>query len=128
MFQKLRARNLTIGDWEDRPIVDWAIPTENPDEEAVKTAKSVRIFHDGPKEEREKLTEDVIKEAFGKFGDIERQSKGGIAVIIEFKEHDSAVKAVEEMNDSEVAGLKVAVTVSSEIYFPQVITIYNRQT
>ena len=98
--------------WSEKPKADWAIPTENPDEEAMKKATSVKVSSDGVKIDKEKWTDDLIKESFSEFGEIEKIARGARNVHVHYKDHESAMKAVAAKNGKTLADLKITVLVS----------------
>jgi len=82
--------------------VDWAEPKEEPDEEAMQKVKAVYVC-----KLDEKVTEENLKTAFEKFGEIEKivmsnqmqSSKRKDYAFVMYMERESALKAIEEMQE-----------------------------
>jgi len=113
-LKKFKSRDFKVPGFPERLVADWGIPTENPDDDIRKNTKSVRIITfemdlANQKELMEKLNEEVIKEAFCIFGEIEKQERRNRKIIVHFKDNAVATKAADEMNGETIADVKIDV-------------------
>ncbi|KAG7257012.1 hypothetical protein CRUP_028916, partial [Coryphaenoides rupestris] len=80
--------------WGNVVTVEWADPIEDPDPEVMAKVKVlfVRNLSNG-------VTEELLEQAFGRYGKLERVKKLKDYAFIHFEERDGAVKALEEYDD-----------------------------
>ncbi|XP_072178470.1 heterogeneous nuclear ribonucleoprotein Q-like [Diadema setosum] len=87
--------------------VDWADPIIEPDSETMSKVKVVYI-----RNLSQESTEAKIKEDFGQYGEVEKAKKMKDYCFVHFKERESAMKAIEEMNGKEYEGSCIEVSLA----------------
>jgi len=90
--------------------VDWADPIEEPSEEIMAKVKVLYV-----KNLAVKATEDIIKTTFGKYGQVDRVKKIKDYAFVHFKERDDAMKALEELNNQDIEGEAIEITLAKPI-------------
>jgi len=93
--------------WSCDIIVDWADPQEEPDKD---TMDKVKVLY--CRNLTATVTEEKLREVFEQFGKVERVKKIKDYAFIHFEERDQAVAAMEKMNDSDLCGAKVDVSLA----------------
>lgn len=93
--------------WNCDIIVDWADPVEEPDEETMAKVKVLYV-----KNLTTDVTEEQLKEAFEKFGPVERVKKIKDYGFVHFEDRDKALVAVEEMNGQALGKLNIEVSLA----------------
>ncbi|XP_038076565.1 heterogeneous nuclear ribonucleoprotein Q-like isoform X1 [Patiria miniata] len=88
--------------WNTMVTVDWADPVSEPDEETMAKVKVVYVRNLAPE-----ATEEIIKEHFKQYGEIEKVKKMKDYCFIHFTEREAAVKAIEEANGSSFQGQEI---------------------
>ncbi|XP_023203534.1 heterogeneous nuclear ribonucleoprotein Q isoform X3 [Xiphophorus maculatus] len=85
--------------WGNLVTVEWADPIEDPDPEVMAKVKVlfVRNLANG-------VTEEILEKSFSQFGKLERVKKLKDYAFVHFEERDGAVKALEELNGTELEG------------------------
>lgn len=87
--------------------VDWAEPQDEPDEETMSKVKVLYVRNVTPN-----VTEEKLQEKFSEFGAIERLKKVKDYAFIHYSERDDAMKALETMNNSELDGAILEVSLA----------------
>ncbi|XP_037079859.1 heterogeneous nuclear ribonucleoprotein R-like [Pollicipes pollicipes] len=93
--------------WSCDVIVDWADPQEEPDKE---TMAKVKVLY--ARNLTQECTEEKLKEAFEAHGKIERVKKIKDYAFIHFEERENALKAMESLNQSELCGSTIDVSLA----------------
>ncbi|XP_043232975.1 heterogeneous nuclear ribonucleoprotein Q-like isoform X2 [Amphibalanus amphitrite] len=93
--------------WSCDVIVDWADPQEEPDKE---TMAKVKVLY--ARNLTSDCTEEKLKEAFEVHGKIERVKKIKDYAFIHFEERENALKAMEALNQTELCGSKIDVSLA----------------
>jgi len=87
--------------------VDWADPQEEPDEETMSKVKVLYVRNVSPN-----ISEAQLKEKFEEYGTIERAKKVKDYAFLHFTERENAVKAMEAMNEVELDGIAISVSLA----------------
>ncbi|KAL0967300.1 hypothetical protein UPYG_G00250470 [Umbra pygmaea] len=85
--------------WGNVVNVEWADPIEDPDPDVMAKVKVLFV-----RNLANSVTEEILEKAFGQYGKLERVKKLKDYAFVHFEERDSAVKALAEMNGSELEG------------------------
>ncbi|XP_023317393.1 heterogeneous nuclear ribonucleoprotein R isoform X7 [Trichogramma pretiosum] len=93
--------------WGCDIIVDWADPQEEPDEQ---TMSKVRVLY--VRNLTQDCSEEKLKECFEQHGKIERVKKIKDYAFIHFEDRDCAVKAMRELNNKEMGGSHIEVSLA----------------
>uniref|UniRef100_A0A914UVT6 RRM domain-containing protein n=2 Tax=Plectus sambesii TaxID=2011161 RepID=A0A914UVT6_9BILA len=93
--------------WNCDLVVDWAEQQDEPDDETMAKVKVLYVRH-----LREAVTEEQLKEIFGVHGEVERAKKIRDYAFIHFADRDSALKAMEALNNHEMEGVKIEVSLA----------------
>ncbi|XP_050297203.1 heterogeneous nuclear ribonucleoprotein Q isoform X3 [Anthonomus grandis grandis] len=93
--------------WGCDIIVDWADPQEEPDEQTMSKVKVLYV-----RNLTQDITEDKLKESFEHFGKVERVKKIKDYAFIHFEDRDNAIKAMEELNNKEMGGSHIEVSLA----------------
>lgn len=89
--RKLQSGRVKV--WNCDIIVDWADPVEEPDEETMSKVKVLYV-----KNLSNEVTEETLKEAFEKYGTVERVKKIKDYGFVHFDEREGAVAALDALN------------------------------
>lgn len=93
--------------WQCDILVDWADPQEEPDQETMSKVKVLYV-----RNLVSEVTENELKQLFTKFGTVERVKKIKDYAFVHFQDRDHAVLAMEELNASELHGVKISVSLA----------------
>lgn len=93
--------------WGCDILVDWADPQEEPDQETMSKVKVLYV-----RNLVSSITEDNIRETFGKHGNVERVKKIKDYAFIHFEDRDQAVNAMNNLHDREMQGVKISVSLA----------------
>ncbi|XP_058800636.1 heterogeneous nuclear ribonucleoprotein R-like isoform X7 [Phymastichus coffea] len=93
--------------WGCDIIVDWADPQEEPDEQ---TMSKVRVLY--VRNLTQDCSEEKLKEVFEQYGKIERVKKIKDYAFVHFEDRDCAVKAMRELNNREISGSHIEVSLA----------------
>lgn len=93
--------------WGCDIIVDWADPMEEPDDDTMQKVKVLYV-----RNLTQEVTEDMLKEEFGKHGTVERVKKIKDYGFIHFEEREGAIKAMEAMDHSMLGKLEIEVSLA----------------
>ncbi|KAK2586438.1 hypothetical protein KPH14_010718 [Odynerus spinipes] len=93
--------------WGCDIIVDWADPQEEPDE---LTMSKVRVLY--VKNLTQDCSEEKLKECFEQYGKIERVKKIKDYAFVHFEDRDNAVKAMNELNGTEIGGSHIEISLA----------------
>jgi RNA recognition motif-containing protein len=102
----LGARNMQIFGSSNLPI-DWAEAQPEIDDETMAKVKVVYV-----KNITAETTEEKLEELFKQYGELEKVKKIKDYAFINFKERDDAVRAIEELNNQELQGHKIDVSLA----------------
>ena len=113
VFQKWLRKSLIVPGWDNAALtIDWAIPNDNPDEEAAE--KSTAIMVNGiPKSTYPGITDAALREVFSKYGEVRSVRRKETNAKINYFDHDHAVAAIAGENGKELQGAKMEIAVSS---------------
>ena len=106
----LAKRKLSTGRqkvWGCDILVDWADPQEEPDQATMERVKVLYV-----RNLVAEVLEDELKELFAHFGFIERVKKIKDYAFIHFERREDAVEAMKSLNDSELRGVKISVSLA----------------
>ncbi|XP_052240870.1 heterogeneous nuclear ribonucleoprotein R-like isoform X2 [Dreissena polymorpha] len=93
--------------WNCDIIVDWADPVEEPDDETMSKVKVLYV-----KNLTTDVTEEQLKEAFEKYGTVERVKKIKDYGFVHFEDRDKAVEACNAMNGQTLGKLSIEVSLA----------------
>uniref|UniRef100_A0A914C1Q0 Heterogeneous nuclear ribonucleoprotein Q n=1 Tax=Acrobeloides nanus TaxID=290746 RepID=A0A914C1Q0_9BILA len=93
--------------WNNDLVVDWAEQQEEPDEETMNQVKVLYV-----KNLKEAVTEEKLKEIFAPHGEIDRVKKVKDYAFVHYKERDSAIKAIDALNNTEVEGIAIEIALA----------------
>lgn len=106
----LAKRKLSTGRnkvWGCDILVDWADPQEEPDQATMERVKVLYV-----RNLVTDVTEDELKDVFAVYGPIERVKKIKDYAFIHFEDRDHAVKAMRSLQDSELRGVRISVSLA----------------
>ena len=106
----LAKRKLSTGRqkfWGCDILVDWADPQEEPDEETMSKVKVLYVSN-----LVSTVTEDDLRQAFGQHGTVERVKKIKDYAFVHFEDRDQAEAAMNQLNHSEMQGVKMSVSLA----------------
>ena len=106
----LAKRKLSTGRtkvWACDILVDWADPQEEPDTDTMSKVKVLYV-----RNLVTDVTEDEIKELFSKCGRVERVKKIKDYAFVHFEEREQATAALTELNEHELHGVKISVSLA----------------
>ena len=116
-----------MSEWNNTALnMDWAIPNDNPDEEAAE--KSTAIMVNGiSKKTFPGITDAVLKELFSKYGEVSSVRRKETNAKINFFDHEHAIAAIAGENGKELQGanLEIAVRVSLSTTFANILLIQS---
>ncbi|XP_043231757.1 heterogeneous nuclear ribonucleoprotein Q-like isoform X1 [Amphibalanus amphitrite] len=104
---KRRLSSGRIKVWSCDVIVDWADPQEEPDREVM---AKVKVLY--ARNLTQECTEEALKQAFEIYGKIERVKKIKDYAFIHFEERENALKAMENLNQTELCGSTIDVSLA----------------
>ncbi|XP_037083416.1 heterogeneous nuclear ribonucleoprotein Q-like isoform X3 [Pollicipes pollicipes] len=104
---KRRLSSGRIKVWSCDVIVDWADPQEEPDRDVM---AKVKVLY--ARNLTQECTEDALKQAFEVHGKIERVKKIKDYAFIHFEERENALKAMENLNHTELCGSTIDVSLA----------------
>ncbi|XP_043923444.1 heterogeneous nuclear ribonucleoprotein Q isoform X3 [Protopterus annectens] len=90
--------------WGNVVTVEWADPIEDPDPEVMAKVKVLFV-----RNLASSVTEETLEKAFSQYGKLERVKKLKDYAFIHFDEREDAVKALEEMNGTDLGGENVEI-------------------
>jgi len=93
--------------WQCDVIVDWADPMEEPDDDTMNKVKVLYV-----RNLTSDVTEDMMKEEFGKHGKVERVKKIKDYGFVHFEERDDALKAMDSLNGEKIGSLEVDISLA----------------
>jgi len=93
--------------WSCDIIVDWADPQEEPDHD---TMSKVKVLY--CRNLTASVTEETLRETFENYGRVERVKKIKDYAFVHFEERDQAVKAMQELENSELLGAKLEISLA----------------
>lgn len=93
--------------WGCDILVDWADPQEEPDPATMERVKVLYV-----RNLVADVTEDELKEVFAVHGHIERVKKIKDYAFIHFENRDNAVRAMRHLQDSELRGVRITVSLA----------------
>lgn len=93
--------------WGCDILVDWADPQEEPDQATMERVKVLYV-----RNLVADVTEDELKEVFAAHGLIERVKKIKDYAFIHFEDRDAAVRAMRNLQESELRGVKISVSLA----------------
>lgn len=106
----LAKRKLSTGRtkvWNCDLLTDWADSQEEPDNDTMSKVKVLYV-----RNLVADVSEDQLREHFEKYGPIERVKKIKDYAFVHFTERDHALKAMEELNGSELNGVHIEVSLA----------------
>lgn len=106
----LAKRKLSTGRnkvWGCDILVDWADPQEEPDQATMERVKVLYV-----RNLVTDVTEEELKEVFSAHGQIERVKKIKDYAFIHFEDRDHAVRAMRSLQDSELRGVRISVSLA----------------
>jgi len=106
----LAKRKLSTGRqkvWNCDILVDWADPMEEPDNEIMNKVKVLYV-----RNLVADVSEELLREHFEKYGTIERVKKIKDYAFVHFAERDHALKAMDELNGSQLNGVEIEVSLA----------------
>lgn len=103
--RKLQSGRVKV--WNCDIIVDWADPVEEPDEETMSKVKVLYV-----KNLTSEVTEEVLKEAYEKYGPVDRVKKIKDYGFVHFEEREGAVAALEALNGTVLGKLAMDVSLA----------------
>uniref|UniRef100_A0A1I7ZQJ0 Heterogeneous nuclear ribonucleoprotein Q n=1 Tax=Steinernema glaseri TaxID=37863 RepID=A0A1I7ZQJ0_9BILA len=104
---KRRIATGKVRPWNSDLVVDWAEQQEEPDDETMAKVKVVYV-----RNLKESVSEERIKELFAPFGEIERVKKIRDYSFVHYVERESALKAIEAKNGTELDGVAIDVSLA----------------
>jgi len=93
--------------WGSEVIVEWAEPQEEPDEETMSKVKVLYV-----RNLRSDVTDAQLKEAFEKFGTVERVKRVKSYGFVHFTDRDQAIKAMSELNGTKIGDSVLEITLA----------------
>lgn len=93
--------------WGCDIIVDWADPQEEPDDETMSKVKVLYV-----RNLTQDVTEERLKETFEPFGKVERVKKIKDYAFVHFEDRDSALKAMNDLNNKDVGGSCIEISLA----------------
>jgi len=106
----LAKRKLSTGRtkvWNCDILVDWADPQEEPDNDTMSKVKVLYV-----RNLVADVSEEQLREHFEKYGPVERVKKIKDYAFVHFAERDHALKAMDELNGSELNGVEIEVSLA----------------
>lgn len=106
----LAKRKLSTGRtkvWNCDILVDWADPQEEPDNDTMSKVKVLYV-----RNLVADVSEEQLREHFEKYGPVERVKKIKDYAFVHFAEREHALKAMEELNGSELNGVEIEVSLA----------------
>ncbi|MCL4119322.1 UNVERIFIED_CONTAM: hypothetical protein GTU68_003367 [Idotea baltica] len=93
--------------WGCEIIVDWADPQEEPDDDTMSKVKVLYV-----RNLTQSTSEEMLKEKFEEYGKVERVKKIKDYAFIHFEERDDAVKAMESLQDKDLGGANMEISLA----------------
>ncbi|KAM3933417.1 heterogeneous nuclear ribonucleoprotein R-like isoform 1-T1 [Leptodactylus fuscus] len=93
--------------WGNVVTVEWADPVEEPDPEIMAKVKVLFV-----RNLSSTVTEEILEKAFSVFGKLERVKKLKDYAFVHFEERDSAVRAMDEMNGTDLEGEEIEIVLA----------------
>ncbi|XP_004911637.1 heterogeneous nuclear ribonucleoprotein R isoform X1 [Xenopus tropicalis] len=93
--------------WGNVVTVEWADPVEEPDPEIMAKVKVLFV-----RNLSSTVTEEILEKAFSVFGKLERVKKLKDYAFVHFDERDAAVRAMDEMNGTELEGEEIEIVLA----------------
>lgn len=93
--------------WQCDVIVDWADPLEEPDDDTMSKVKVLYV-----RNITSDVTEDMLKEAFGAHGKVERVKKIKDYGFVHFEEREDAIKAMDALNGNKLGHLEINISLA----------------
>lgn len=93
--------------WQCDVIVDWADPMEEPDDDTMSKVKVLYV-----RNLTSDVTEEKMKEEFGKHGKVERVKKIKDYGFVHFEERDDAIRAMDTLNGTKIGSLEVDISLA----------------
>ncbi|CAL8137467.1 unnamed protein product [Orchesella dallaii] len=93
--------------WGCDIIVDWADPQEEPDDETMSKVKVLYV-----RNLTQDVTEERLKETFEPYGKVERVKKIKDYAFVHFEDRDSALKAMNDLNNKDVGGSNIEISLA----------------